>query len=595
MKKFKSLVLMAVLILSLTAVSCGQPVKESQSGTASEAAESAGKSEGTAAESSESKGKAEETGTDTEFPAGNPEEAAVVILHTNDVHVGLQDNIGYDGLALYKKELEAQYDNVLLVDAGDAIQGAAIGAMSKGEEIIKIMNQVGYDLAVPGNHEFDFGFDVLDDCSEQLDCGYICANFCTTDGEPVFEPWRIIEAGDMRIGFVGAVTPDTFTRSAIKDVVNEVGEPMYDFLADETGERLAAALQKRIDEVRENGADYVILVGHLGGDSPSNSVYSSDAIVGMLGGLDMVIDGHSHEVYSRIVTDKDGNQIPVAQTGTKLQNIGQLTIYKDGRLEEKLIDTVPKDPEIPSETDVRKDVERYVDPQTKLFIDNIVASYDGIMSEKIGDLSVDLIKMAEDGFDYSRVGENGLCELVADAFRAVGGTQAALLGAGSVRTNLMAGEVTYKDTVDILPYCNEIILTEVSGQMLLDALEFGVSFLPNQAAAFPQVSGITYRINEEIESSVKMDENKQFISVDGEYRVSDVKVDGKDLDPEAIYTLAITQYLFTGGDGYTMFEGANIYSTTALADNEVVMKYIKENLNGVIPENYAEPQGRVVK
>ena len=201
----------------------------------------------------------------------------------------------------------------------------------------------------------------------------------------------------------------------------------------------------------------------------------------------------------------------------------------------------------------------------------------------------------EDGFDYSRVGENGLCELVADAFRAVGGTQAALLGAGSVRTNLMAGEVTYKDTVDILPYCNEIILTEVSGQMLLDALEFGVSFLPNQAAAFPQVSGITYRINEEIESSVKMDENKQFISVDGEYRVSDVKVDGKDLDPEAIYTLAITQYLFTGGDGYTMFEGANIYSTTALADNEVVMKYIKENLNGVIPENYAEPQGRVVK
>ena len=399
----------------------------------------------------------------------------------------------------------------------------------------------------------------------------------------------------MRIGFVGAVTPDTFTRSAIKDVVNEVGEPMYDFLADETGERLAAALQKRIDEVRENGADYVILVGHLGGDSPSNSVYSSDAIVGMLGGLDMVIDGHSHEVYSRIVTDKDGNQIPVAQTGTKLQNIGQLTIYKDGRLEEKLIDTVPKNPEIPSETDVRKDVERYVDPQTKLFIDNIVASYDGIMSEKIGDLSVDLIKMAEDGFDYSRVGENGLCELVADAFRAVGGTQAALLGAGSVRTNLMAGEVTYKDTVDILPYCNEIILTEVSGQMLLDALEFGVSFLPNQAAAFPQVSGITYRINEEIESSVKMDENKQFISVDGEYRVSDVKVDGKDLDPEAIYTLAITQYLFTGGDGYTVFEGANIYSTTALADNEVVMKYIKENLNGVIPENYAEPQGRVVK
>ena len=184
---------------------------------------------------------------------------------------------------------------------------------------------------------------------------------------------------------------------------------------------------------------------------------------------------------------------------------------------------------------------------------------------------------------------------MADAFRTVGGTQAAILGAGSVRTNLMAGEVTYKDTVDILPYCNEIVMTEVSGQMILDALEFGVSFLPNESGGFPQVSGITYRINEEIESSVKINEKKQFVSVDGEYRVSDVKIDGEDLDPEAIYTLAITQYLFTGGDGYTMFDGANLYSTTSLADNEVVMKYIKEYLNGVIPEEYAEPQGRVVQ
>ena len=184
---------------------------------------------------------------------------------------------------------------------------------------------------------------------------------------------------------------------------------------------------------------------------------------------------------------------------------------------------------------------------------------------------------------------------MADAFRAVGGTQAALIGAGSVRTNLMAGEITYKNVVDILPYCNEVITAEVSGQDLLDALEFGVSFLPEEAGAFPQVSGITFRLNEEIESSVTIDEKKQFISVDGEYRVSDVKVDGKDLDPNAIYTLAITQYLFTGGDGYTMFEDSEIISTTGLVDNEVVMKHIEENLGGVIPEMYAEPQGRFEK
>ena len=176
------------------------------------------------------------------FPAGNPGEVAAVILHTNDVHLGLQDNIGYDGLALYRKELEEIYDHVLLVDAGDAIQGGPIGVISKGAEIIKIMNRIGYDLAIPGNHEFDFGFEVLDDCSEQLDCGYICTNFCTTDGEPVFKPWRMLEAGEIKIAFLAAVTPDTFTKSNIRDILNETGEPMYDFLADETGERLREAL-----------------------------------------------------------------------------------------------------------------------------------------------------------------------------------------------------------------------------------------------------------------------------------------------------------------------------------------------------------------
>ena len=608
MKKCKSIVLITALILSLVAAACGRPAHKAPSETLHETAENAGTieeigtdtaspagiSEGAGTDTEFPAAIAEEAGADAEFPAGNPEEVAAVILHTNDVHVGLEENIGYDGLALYKKEVEALYDHVLLVDAGDAIQGAAIGVMSKGEEIIKIMNRLGYDLAVPGNHEFDFGFDVLDDCSEKLDCGYTCANFCTIDGEPVFKPWRILKAGDLKIGFVGTVTPDTFTRSAIKDIVNEVGQPMYDFLADETGERLAGALQKSINEVRDHGADYVILVAHLGKYTANTSIFSSSAIVGMLNGVDMVVDGHSHEVYNTSIPDKDGNPVPIAQTGTKMQNIGQLTIYKDGHLEENLIDLVPESSGLPEESVTRKNMERYVDPDMKAFIDEIIASYDGVMSRKIGDLSVDLIKRDENGNDLSRTGENGLCELAADAFRSAGKTQAALIGAGTVRTNLEAGEVTYKDVVDILPYCNEVIMTEVSGQMLLDALEFGVSFLPDEAGAFPQVSGITFRINKGIESSVRINEKKQFLSVDGEYRVSDVKVDGKDLDPEAIYTLAISDYLFTGGDGYTMFEDAKIISSTKLPDNEVVMKYIEEDLNGVIPKKYAGPQGRIL-
>ncbi len=528
--------------------------------------------------------------------AGLPDDAdqvAAVILHTNDVHVAFQDNIGYDGLALYQKELEKVYDHVLLIDAGDAIQGAPIGAISKGAEIIKMMNRLGYDLAVPGNHEFDYGVEVLDSCAEELACGYTCANFCVTGGETVFQPWRILEAGDLKIGFVGAVTPDTFTKSIIKDVLNEAGEPMYDFLADETGDRLCAGLQKAIDDVRQAGADFVILVSHLGSNNSISAQFRSDAVVGRLTGLDLVIDGHAHETFSHTVTDGEGRQIPMAETGVYLRAIGQIKIYKDGRVEQTLIDSVPAPADLPFETVTRHNAERCVDPEMKAFLDEIVASYAPVMERKIGEVSYDMIVRDANGFDISRIEENGLCELVADAFRARGGTQAALVNAGSVRNNLESGTVTYNDVLNILPYSSDVITIRVTGQMLLDALEFGVSRLPAVSGGFPQVSGISFRVNPG-ESHVVRDDRGQFVSVDGEYKVSDVMVGGEPLDPKAEYSLAGSSYLLTGGDGYTMFKEADVLSMTGLSDNELLVKYIEEDLSGVIPEDYRAAQGRIV-
>ena len=528
------------------------------------------------------------------YLAGNPEDVAVVILHTNDVHVAFDDNIGYDGLALYKKELEDQYDHVLLIDAGDAIQGRPIGAISKGAEIIRMMNRLGYDLAVPGNHEFDFGFEALDACAEALDCGYTCANFCVTGGEPVFAAWRILEAGDLKIGFVGAVSPDTFTKSIIKDILNEAGEPMYDFLADETGERLGAGLQKSIDEARQAGADYVILVSHLGNNDSITAQFRCDWIVGKLTGLDMVIDAHSHETYNRTVTDKDNRQIPIAQTGTNLNVIGQLTIYRDGRLEETLIDSVPEPADIPFEKVIRRNIERCVDPEMNAFLEEIVASYAPVMNRKVGEVSYDMIVRDANGFDVSRVEENGLCDFIADAYRAVSGAQAALTHAGSVRNNLEAGTVTYNDILEILPYSSDVITVRVTGQILLDALEFGVSKLPAVSAGFLQVSGITFRVNKDMESSVVVDGKNQFVSVAGEYRVSDVMIGREPLDLKAEYTLAGASFLLSGGDGYLMFREADILTMTMLPDNELVIKYIEEYLDGVIPEDYREAQGRIL-
>ena len=213
-------------------------------------------------------------------------ESAAVILHTNDAHVAFEDNIGYDGLALYKKELEAVYDHVLLIDAGDAIQGAPSESVSKGAEIIRMMNRLGYDLAVPGSHEFDYGLEALDDCAEALDCGYTCANFCVTGRSRCFSHWRILEADDLKIGFVGAVTPDAYTKSTIKDILGRGRRADVRFSGRRDGPAaVCRGCKEVIDETRQAGADYVILVSHLGNNDSITEQFRTDAVVGKLRGL----------------------------------------------------------------------------------------------------------------------------------------------------------------------------------------------------------------------------------------------------------------------------------------------------------------------
>ena len=216
------------------------------------------------------------------------------------------------------------------------------------------------------------------------------------------------------------------------------------------------------------------------------------------------------------------------------------------------------------------------------------------MNRKIGTLSYDLrVREEEDGFDFSRVRENALCNLVADAYRTLGKTQAAFINAGSVRNGLSAGDITYQSILGILPYSNGIVTARVTGQTILDALEFGVSKLPEVSGGFPQVSGITYRVNAEIPSSVRTDEKNLFVSVDGARRVSDVRIGGEEIIPEQEYTIAASDFLLDGGDGYTMFSDAKDVTSTMMCDNDMLKKYIEENLNGVIPERYRETEERI--
>ncbi len=571
----------------------------------------------------------------------------IIILYTNDVHCGVTDNIGYAGLALYEKQMKEETPYVALVDAGDAIQGAPIGTLSEGGDIVSIMNQVGYDFAIPGNHEFDYGMDRLLELSDQLNCGYYSCNF--TDlrtGESVFEPYKIMDFGQVQVAFVGATTPESFTKSTPKYFQDDSGNYIYGFCEDETGQALYSRIQETVDEARTAGADYVILVGHLGnaGITPR---WASQAVVANTDGIDAVIDGHSHEtVASTTLKNKDGEDVLLTQTGTKLADIGKMTIGTDGTITAELVDQVTGGEAGASYTVQRGDSLSRIakrelgsynlwnviyeanrdqlsnpnvirpgqvltipgsqtaedgkaeDPQTAQFIADIEAQFQETLNTVLATTSVDLtVNDPATGERRVRSGETNLGDLTADAYRYVLGAEIGFSNGGGIRDSIAAGNITYNDTLRVFPFGNMGCVAEVTGQQIKDALEMGARNYPEENGALQQVSGLTYTIDSSIPSSVQLDDKRNFVAVTGPYRVTDIMVNGEPLDLNRTYTLASHNYLLKdGGDGMTMFVGCNIVKDEVMADVDLLSAYVRDNLGGVVGEEYANPagQGRIL-
>ena len=571
----------------------------------------------------------------------------IIILYTNDVHCGVTDNIGYAGLALYEKQMKEETPYVALVDAGDAIQGAPIGTLSEGGDIVSIMNQVGYDFAIPGNHEFDYGMDRLLELSDQLNCGYYSCNF--TDlrtGESVFEPYKIMDFGQVQVAFVGATTPESFTKSTPKYFQDDSGNYIYGFCEDETGQALYSRIQETVDEARTAGADYVILVGHLGnaGITPR---WASQAVVANTDGIDAVIDGHSHEtVASTTLKNKDGEDVLLTQTGTKLADIGKMTIGTDGTITAELVDQVTGGEAGASYTVQKGDSLSRIakrelgsynlwnviyeanrdqlsnpnvirpgqvltipgsqtaedgkaeDPQTAQFIANIEAQFQETLNTVLATTSVDLtVNDPATGERRVRSGETNLGDLTADAYRYVLGAEIGFSNGGGIRDSIAAGNITYNDTLRVFPFGNMGCVAEVTGQQIKDALEMGARNYPEENGALQQVSGLTYTIDSSIPSSVQLDDKRNFVAVTGPYRVTDIMVNGEPLDLNRTYTLASHNYLLKdGGDGMTMFAGCNIVKDEVMADVDLLSAYVRDNLGGVVGEEYANPagQGRIL-
>ena len=506
----------------------------------------------------------------------------VVILYTNDVHCAIDDSIGYAGLAAYKKAFEKAGYDVLLADNGDAVQGGPVGTLSKGEYVIDLMNAVGYDVATIGNHEFDYGMDQFMALAEKASFPYVSANFTDLEGNPVLSPYVILEAGGRRIAFVGASTPETFTKSTPTYFQNEQGEYIYDFCQGEDGVRLYEAVQKAVDAAREEGAEFVVVLSHLGIDGSSVPYTSSDLIVNT-NGIDAVLDGHSHSTIGQeVVLNKDGEDVLLSSTGTKLEAVGALTITAAGELSTAL-----------------HTESLFQDDEMTAVVEDVKAQFSDTLSKVVASSQVDLIINDPTAVDAEgkpiriiRNQETNLGDLCADAYRVVSGADIGIVNGGGVRAQIPAGDITFEQIIKVHPFGNAMCVIETTGQQILDALEMSARKLPDENGGFLHVSGLTLTIDVNVPSTVVTDDKDCFVEVTGERRVKDVLVNGEPIDPEGTYTLASHNYMLkSGGDGMVMFQGDKLLQDEVMLDNQVLITYITETLGGVIGEAYAEPYG----
>ena len=501
----------------------------------------------------------------------------IVILYTNDVHCGVDENLGYAAFSFCAEEARKSTPYVTLVDAGDFAQGETIGSISQGRYIIQIMNQVGYDIVVPGNHEFDYGWAVFENFAKNLKSGFISCNMRDLrTGELIFKPYKILTYGSVKVAFVGVTTPESITKSTPSSFMDEDKNLIYDF----DGEKIIDSIQKAVDSARAEGVDYVIIVGHLGNDGITEA-WSSEYIARRTRGIDVFIDGHSHEVVpSMAVKNLDSQDVIITQTGTKLINVGRLTINTEGKIKTELL----------NDFDGR-------DEKIVKFVDEIKSHFAGTMNTHMSNTSFDLLAMDENGNWLLRNGETNLADLVADAFLVSAretktrSADVAVVNAGTIRKNIKSGEITFFDVMNVLPFPNTICIFEVPGQTLIDELEVGARILPENFGGFLHVSGVTYTIDETVPSPVKLDEHKMFTGIEGKRRVSDVKINGEPVDPEKMYKVVSTNYVLRErGDGHA-FNGSKMIEADygTLADS--LAHYLKDF--ETLPERYRKAQGRI--
>ena len=519
----------------------------------------------------------------------------IVILYTSDVHCGIDENIGYDSLSAYKKQLEK--DNyVTLMDTGDNISGDFIGAVSKGEYIIDLMNEVGYDSMTLGNHEFDYGMDILSQRVEQFKGDVLSCNFkYIGKKENKFnkvKPYKIISYGKKKVGFVGVTTPFTIVDST-PSYFQEDNEFAYSFTGD-NAEEFYACVQANIDACYKQKANYVVVLAHLG-EGDEYIPYSSIDLINNTKGVTAIFDGHSHKTFSHDVKDKEGNSVPLLAPGYQMSEVGQLTIKKDKTIATKLIDKIEEK-----------------DPHISEYITNINNKVDELANKVVATSDLALSIKGPEGTRMIRTREMPIGNLVADAYRIMSEAQIGFTNGGGIREDLKEGEITFSDIKAVHPFGNSIDTALVRGQTLADYLEFassnvdkdyyeeknGVLVPKGEDGSFAHVSGMKYTVDTSIPTPVVFDEKNMFVKIDGTRRVKDIKVLENDayvdIQIDKFYLVASHNYLLEEcGGGANMFKDIKIVKKDLMLDYECLVNYIVDVLKGHLKDKYSAPEGRI--
>ena len=481
---------------------------------------------------------------------------SIVVLFENDVHCAVNGYCSLAGL----RDAVSDTAYAAVVSSGDFLQSGAAGAVSRGQYIIDIMNSVGYDAVGIGNHEFDYRTPRLRELSVSLNAPIVCSNLYDMAGNSLFKPYTIRTYGNKRIAFVGVLTPDTQYESESFAFYDADGTQLYDTRR----ESYTQLVQQAVDKARGEGADYVILLAHLGERQTAHDRYTSTDRIAATNGIDAVLDGHTHSVVNTTLTNNQGRQVVLCQTGTQFANIGKLLITKDGTMTATLIPTEQVKEE---NSDVKATIEH---------VNTLVDEQTGVV---VFHSEVPLLVSDAGGKRMVRKAETNGADLVADAMRHNMDADICMINGGAIRTDIAAGDIRYKSIIDMLPFEDYVWKIEVPGRLIHDALEAGAANLPGESGNFVHVSGMRYAITGKQVSEV------QVMQRDGTYAP---------LDTEAVYSVAVLDYCVTGGGFSNIFKGCRVTKNSGELYRDIVVDYVNNALGGNIGTDYAMPQRRIM-